>query len=102
MGKEHLQLAIVNAIHQESGADTGHGYANLLVAAEKAGSRNAHAHQAMDKGCVSASAASIRVDANSDEQEDVLATPFNRFAWQRCCPGLSDFSATPWEPSSSE
>ncbi len=24
MGKEHLQLAIVNAIHQQSGADTGH------------------------------------------------------------------------------
>ena len=26
MGKEHLQLAIVNAIHQQSGADTGHGH----------------------------------------------------------------------------
>jgi len=25
MGEKHLQLAIVNAIHQKSGADTGHG-----------------------------------------------------------------------------
>jgi hypothetical protein len=25
MGKKHLQLAIVNAVHQQTGTDTGHG-----------------------------------------------------------------------------
>ena len=57
--------------------------------------------QAMDKDWGIASAASILVDAESDESEAVFVTPFKRFALQRFCPGLSDFSATPWKPLSS-
>ena len=52
----------------------------------------------MDKGRVSVSEAAILVDADPDEEEAVIVTPFDRFALQGFRFGLSDLWATPWKP----
>ena len=56
----------------------------------------------MHKGWVRVSKAWILVDADPDEQEAVLVTPFNRFALQRFRYGLFDFSVMRWKPFSSD
>jgi hypothetical protein len=51
--------------------------------------------QAMDEGRVSTSATSVPVDADADEREAALETPFNRFALQGFWLGFS--ASTPWK-----
>jgi hypothetical protein len=58
--------------------------------------------QTMDKGWVSFLASAILIEADSDEREAVVLTPFNRFTLQGFGLGLCDFSATPWKPFSSK
>ena len=56
----------------------------------------------MHKGWIRVSEAWIPVDADTDEQEAVLVTPFNRFALRGRRFGLFDFSEMPLKPFSRE